>query len=251
MKKRKLFSVLTAAIACLICAFSVKGAVASAQDSSALKIDFSDSSAYVSTGTLVTREDGASFGGGTKVETKETFTSFLLYVDVKSVAGESLTVSFGENSLRIYADGVVYSQMQQTAAGRAFSFAEIANGGVIMVEYIGGRVSVGMAGANQPNSLLETPIASYFVEAKAPCSVVVATDENTALNISSLRVYTLAPSIEILPDDWEESDTDRPDKNAPVGAGKEGCGSVVSLSSATLCAVTFAGAALIFRKKER
>ncbi len=252
MKKKNIFSALIVLLACLFCGFSVRGVSASAQDASAVRIDFSDASTYVETGTLVGLAEGASFGVSTSVETTETFTSFLLYVDVKSVAGDSLVISFGEHSLRIYADGVISSQMQLTEAGRKFSFEEIANGGVIMVEYIGGRVFVGMSSDDQPSALRETPIACYDAEGQAPCSIKVTTDENTVLSVKSLRIYTLAPTIDIQPDNWEEGDMDRPIKNAPdVEEAEEGCGSVLSYASVALCGLMIAGAVSISKKKER
>lgn len=252
MKKRSIFSVLIGMVAGLFCAFSANVTIAKAQDSEYVKIDFSNSSAYTYEGTVVALEEGASLGASTKVSTTETFTSFLMYLDVRSIAGDCAEVFFGENAVRLYANGDVYSKMQKSDEGRAFTFDELSAGGVIMLQYIGGNVSVGIAGSDQPTSLLETPVASYAIEnPTTPFTVGVATDERTVLNLASIRVYTLAPTVDILPDHWESGDEGRPDKKPPVVEQTDGCGSAVSGVATALGATALCCVAVIFKKKER
>lgn len=253
MKKMKMVAVLIGLAACVLFPFAkTEIAKAQAQDSEYVKIDFTDTDCYAAEGTLVVLQSGASLGVSSKVETKETFTSFLLYVDVQTVAGECVEISFGENALRINANGVVYSEMTRTAQGRAFTFNDLQDGGVIMVEYIGGTVSVGLAGNTQPPSLLESPIAVFQTEtASAPVTVGVATDEYTVLNLRSLRVYTLSPSITIEPDDWEVNDEGRPDKKAPEWEKTNGCGGVASGAWVALVGLGAGAALTICKKKEK
>ena len=196
-------------------------------------VDFAEPTLYSVSGSTTELGRGLSLGYASEVKISEKFTDFLAYVDVKSVAGNGLEVNIGNKFIRLNADGTVYSTLKQVGGSGTFDFSSLKNGGTIMIEAIGTKLSVGVVGSDQPTDLLETPIAVYEIENRVqPVELSVATVSETVLSLGSVRLYTLKSAIAIETDNWEEGDIVFPEKSAPDEAdGGNGCSNVVSCAA--------------------
>jgi hypothetical protein len=162
-------------------------------------VDFNDSALYSATGTAVDLGTGISLGYSSQITVNAKFTDFLAYVDVSSVVGNGIELKVGEKFVRLNADGGVYSNMAKIGGSGSFDFSALKNGGVIMLEAIGGKLFISSVGNTQPGDLLEEPIAVYMYDGQnTPVDVSVATLTETVLSLESVRLYTLKPTILIL-----------------------------------------------------
>ena len=91
-----LVAVLLAAL--LMAALPSVAHAAHAAESAAVRVDFTDDSAYTAERDVTAGEGGARLANGARVAVKESFTSFLCYIDVTSES--AFTLSFGGGSLR-------------------------------------------------------------------------------------------------------------------------------------------------------
>ena len=210
------------------------GIAANTTDSEYVNVDFNDSALYSVTGDAVDLEKGISLGYSSAVKINEKYTDFLAYIDVNDVAGNGVEVKIGENFVRFNADGSIYSDMSKISGAGLFDFSALKNGGVVMMEAIGGKLSIGVVGSTQPDALLEKPIAVYeFNEQETPVEISVATLTETVLSLQSVRLYTLKPTILIEADNWDAQDTELPEKDLQSKTEetkKSVCSGVISFS---------------------
>jgi hypothetical protein len=197
-------------------------------------VNFANEALYSVTGESLPLGKGISLAYNTEVKINEKFTDFLAYVDVNSVAGDGILLKVGEDEIRLNADGSVYSTLKAVGGDGNFDFDALKNGGVIMIEGLGAKLSISVVGAGQPTDLLENSIAVFEVGNRAQgVEISVATVDETVLSLESVRMYTLKPTIAIAADDWEASDTELPEKRPPNGVVTEsttekGCGSTIA-----------------------
>ncbi len=229
------------------------GIGANLTDSEYINVDFNDSALYSATGTAVDLGTGISLGYSSQITVNAKFTDFLAYVDVSSVVGNGIELKVGEKFVRLNADGGVYSNMAKIGGSGSFDFSALKNGGVIMLEAIGGKLFISSVGNTQPGDLLEEPIAVYMYDGQnTPVDVSVATLTETVLSLESVRLYTLKPTISIEADNWEASDTEIPDKvssNKVDSSEKSGCSSAISYGM-LLPMIAMAGVGLCKKRGE-
>ena len=215
-------------------------------------VDFVNDALYAITGTAEKTKDGISLGYDSQLTVQEKYTDFLAYVDVNGVYGEGLEIKIGQDFIRLHADGGIYSNMTQKTDSRIFDFQALKNGGIIMIEVLGKQVSVGVVDKVQPSTLLENRIAVFERKSQTDATEIsVSTIEQTVVSLESVRVYTLKPTIAMEADNWEASDTERPEKNAPNNADENaasGCSSSLTGGMSVLL-LLFAVAAILIRKK--
>ncbi len=227
------------------------GISANATDSEYVNVDFNDSALYSVTGDAVDLGKGISLGYSSQVKINEKYTDFLAYIDVNSVAGNGIEVKIGDGFVRLNADGGIYSDMKKVGGAGAFDFSALKNGGVIMLEAIGNKLSICAVGTTQPDALLETPIAIYEIEErKTPVEISVATVLETVVSLESVRLYTLKPTILIEADNWEASDTELPEKELLQkieDIEESGCSSTVSYGM--MIPMVVALGALLYKKR--
>lgn len=226
---------------------------ASTLDEEYINVDFTTEELYTASGETMMLGKGISLGYNSLVKVNAQFTDFLAYVDVNSVAGNGILLKVGEESIRLNSDGTVYSGLAQVGGSGNFDFNSLKNGGVIMVEVVGAKLSIGVVEAGQSADLLENSVAIFDMSSRvAPINISVATVEDTVLSLESIRLYTLQPTIKIEADNWELADTEVPDKNTMPGeemSGKWfGCSGIASFSSMLpMMGISL----LVLRKKER
>ena len=225
---------------------------ANAVDNEYVNVDFTNSALYAASGASTGLGKGISLGYDSQVAIKQTYTDFLAYVDVNSVAGKGIALKVGEQSVFLNSDGSVYSQMKKIGGSGKFDFNTLKTGGVIMLERVGSKLSVGVVGTAQPTDLLENFVAVYEFVDSAKVNVSVATIGETVLSLESVRLYTLKPTIAIATDNWEPSDVVFKEKDAPAGAESvetaDGCSGAVA--SGALLPVMALALAFIAKKRE-
>ena len=248
----KKFKVLTAdcAVGALFLCGGALGAspflTAHADNAAALRIDFTDNTLYTATGTVTAGEDGAMFSASSSVATKEKFTSFLLYADVTAEGGE-IEVSFGaNNTLKFTAENAIETTLEKTGSIREFSYGDFKDGGIISLEVIGNTVTVGVSARVAPEEFLYQPVGVYTAE-NSSGEIKLAVSGGTA-KASYLHVFSLAGTIEIEPDDYDENDGKYPVKPAPAGkeeSPKEGGLEAWAIALIVVgCVIVVAGAAV-------
>ena len=226
------------------------GINANATDSEYVNVDFNDPALYSVAGDAVDLGKGISLGYSSQVKINEKYTDFLAYIDINSVAGNGIEVKIGENVVRLNADGSIYSNMDKIGGVGLFDFSVLKNGGVIMLEAIGGKLSVALVGNTQPDALLEKSIAVYEFDNKGTMEISVATLAETVLSLESVRLYTLNPTISIEADNWESSDTELSEKELTDKAEateESGCASTLSYGMMMPMVVAFG--ALLYKKR--
>ena len=231
-------------------------------DAESVCIDFSDKSLYTPSGTAIAHSSGLSLGNSSGITAASKFTDFLAYIDMKGVSGDCFTVKVGDSFIRFNGDGGIYSELGKVSGGSSLPFTKLAAGGTVMIEARGEYISVSVIAADTPPSLLETPVAVYKTDRRtAAVSVSVETGEDAVLSLSSVRLYTLNPQINIEADNYT-GDNSWPVKKAPPtadgqddGDSVSGCGSVVAADGGTFTGVIVFGgvaaAAIIAIKKRR
>ena len=224
------------------------------EDCEYVNVNFADKSLYSLTGDGIELGKGISLGYDTEVTLQPKFTDFLTYVDIDSVAGEGILVKVGSGELRFNSDGTVYSEWKRIGGSGTFDFSALKNGGVIMLELIGKKLSIGVVGKGLPTDLLENSVAVFEVGDRAQATeIAVGTFGSTVMSLESVRAYTLKPTVAIQADNWEAGDTELPEKNAPAGAVRQpteesGCAGVVSFGG--LLAAMGVALLNVYRKKE-
>ena len=257
MKKIKLLTAVCAVGVIALCGSALGASpflTAHADNAAALRIDFTDNTLYIATGTVTAGEDGATLTASSSVPTKEKFTSFLLYADV-TAESSAIEVSFGaNNTLKFTAENAIETTLEKTGGVREFSYGDFKDGGIISLEVIGNTVTVGVSARVAPEEFLYQPVAVYTAE-NAPGEIKLAVSGGTA-KASYLHVYSLAGTIEIDPDDYDENDGKYPVKPAPEGKGEgaanKGCAGNLSASligSAVALGIAATAAIIIGRKK--
>lgn len=188
---------------------------ACAAEAGAVRIDFTDNTLYTATGTVTAEEVGATFSASSSVATKEKFTSFLLYADVTAEGG-SIEVSFGTNfTLEFKSDNTIETTLEKTGGEREFSYGDFKDGGIISLEVIGNTVTVGVSARVAPEEFLYQPVGVYTAE-NSSGEIKLAVSGGTA-KVKYVNVFSLAGTIEIEPDDYDENDGKYPVKPAPAG----------------------------------
>ena len=208
---------------------------ANAVDLEYLNVNFTNDTLYTGSGTTSKLGKGISLGYDSQVKVNAQFSDFLAYVDVNSVVGGSVEIKLGEQVLRLNADGSIYSTLTQLSGSGRFDFNALKNGGTIMLEAMGEKLSLGVVGNAQPADLLEETLTVFALSNAAQTKeLTVTTGAETALSLESIRFYTLKPTIAMEADNWEVSDTELPEKNPPPNekvetpADKKGCSGILS-----------------------
>ena len=223
-------------------------------DAEYINVDFANDAMYTASGATTKLGKGLSLGYNSQVKVNAQFSDFLAYVDVNSVAGQYVEIKLGEEFLRLNEDGSIYSSLTSLSGNGSFDFDALKNGGTIMLEVLGSKLSIGVVGNTQPVDLLEDSLTVFaWTNATQAKELTVATGEETALSLESIRFYTLKPTIAIEADHWEASDTELPEKNPPSNSTVEaptqekGCSSVITCGAM----IPMMGLALVLlRKKE-
>ena len=198
----------------VINAASGKVSIASMK-SAATRIDFTDDSLYTVSGDVKTGDEGATLSAQSSVKTKEKWTNFLLYTDITTTDG-SIEISFGaNNAIKFTSDGKIETQLNKISGVNEFSYSDFSEGGIIAIEVVGNRVTVGVSARVAPEEFLHQPIAVYTCENEIG-EIKISAQSNA--NVRYVNVYSLSGTIEIAPDDWEEGDGDYPVKPAREGA---------------------------------
>ena len=189
---------------------------------------------------------------GNSAKTQEKYTNFIMYAGVTNGDAE---VSFGgNNSLKFKTDGTIETTLAKISGEGKFEASDLADG-VIYVEAMGDTVKVGVSARVAPEEFVHRILAVYDCENAAGEIKVTGNMKEGYMN-----VYSLAPAIEIEPDDWEEGDGDYPvkpdrDGKESIDTGKTdgGCSSSVAGGSLFLAGLVLAIAAIltIYSKKNR
>ena len=258
MKKIKLWTALFAVVAIAVScgAFGLVKSTARADGAAAVRIDFTDNTLYTATGTVTAGNDGAVFSPASSVATKEKFTDFLLYIDV-TADGAAIEVSFGANNTLKFTENAVETALEKTGGEREYDYGDFKNGGLISVEAIGAAVTVGVSARVAPEEFLYMPIAVYSAE-NALGEIKLSVSGGTA-NVRYLNVFSLAGTVDIEPDDYDENDGKYPVKPAPAGKREEPAPSGLEAWAIALivigCVAVAAGAAVgtvfILKSKKR
>ena len=226
-------------------------AVANEIDKEYINVDFKNSALYSVVGSSNVVSKGISLGYDSSVKINEQYTDFLAYVDVNSVVGEGIDLKIGESFVRLNADGTIYSPLTQIGGSGNFDFNVLKNGGVIMLECIGTKLFVGVVGNNQPTDLLENWVAAFELPTReVAAEISVGTVTETVLSLSSVRLHTLAPVIDIQTDNWEETDEVFSEKNPPNGMDNLQNGCFGSVGTELLPILIIGGLILSLKKRE-
>ena len=225
--------------------------VAHAAESAAVRVDFTDDSAYTAEGDVTAGEGGARLANGARVAIKESFTSFLCYIDVTSES--AFTLSFGGGSLRFTQGGIETSLVAATGAQREYDFAAFAEGGIVSIESFGGTVTVGVSARIAPEEYLYEPVAVYTAE-NTSGTISVSAEGN--MTVGYINVFSLSPTIDIQPDDYDPNDGQYQQKPAPAEEGETpgegGCNAgIASASLVSAAAMPAAAAGLFAARKKR
>ncbi len=256
MKHFKLLMSVCAACAIAACGFSLgftQPLSAHADDAAAVRIDFSDDTLYTTSGTVGIEKNGAHLAASSSVSTKEKFTSFLLYADVTAEGG-AIAINFGGNkTLKFTAENEIQTSLIKIGGEREFSFADFKEGGIVSLEVLGSSVTVGVSARVAPEEFLYQPVAVYSAE--NALGEIKITAEGSDATVQYLNVFSLAGTIEIDPDDWEEGDGEYPVKPAPEGKEEneeKGCAGTVGTTVISTClagCAVLVAVILIGRKK--
>ena len=122
------------------------------------------------------------------------------------------------------------------------------DGGKLIAQKMGGKVYLSWTEGN--GDLKEFPIAVFKDETAGAVAFSVGAGDGTSVEMESIRLFGLQPTVEILADDWEEMDGKRPEKSPPPqkeNNEKSGCSSTAGLSGVVVLA---AGAACMLKKKK-
>ena len=225
--------------------------VAHAAESAAVRVDFTDDSAYTAEGDVTAGEGGARLANGARVAIKESFTSFLCYIDVTSES--AFTLSFGGGSLRFTQGGIETSLVAATGAQREYDFAAFAEGGIVSIESFGGTVTVGVSARLAPEEYLYESVAVYTAE-NTSGTISVSAEGN--MTVGYINVFSLSPTIDIQPDDYDPNDGQYQQKPAPAEEGETpgegGCNAgIASASLVSAAAMPAAAAGLFAARKKR
>lgn len=224
--------------------------VAHAAESAAVRVDFTDDSAYTAEGDVTAGEGGARLANGARVAIKESFTSFLCYIDVTSES--AFTLSFGGGSLRFTQGGIETSLVAATGAQREYDFAAFAEGGIVSIESFGGTVTVGVSARLAPEEYLYESVAVYTAE-NTSGTISVSAEGN--MTVGYINVFSLSPTIDIQPDDYDPNDGQYQQKPAPAEEGETpgegGCNAGIASASLVSAAGMAAAAAGLFAARKK
>ena len=224
--------------------------VAHAAESAAVRVDFTDDSAYTAEGDVTAGEGGARLANGARVAVKESFTSFLCYIDVTSES--AFTLSFGGGSLRFTQGGIETSLVAATGAQREYDFAAFAEGGIVSIESFGGTVTVGVSARLAPEEYLYESVAVYTAE-NTSGTISVSAEGN--MTVGYINVFSLSPTIDIQPDDYDPNDGQYQQKPAPAEEGETpgegGCNAGIASASLVSAAGMAAAAAGLFAARKK
>ncbi len=118
---------------------------------------------------------------------------------------------------------------------------------------MGSSVTVGVSARVAPEEFLYQPVAVYSAE--NALGEIKITAEGSDATVQYLNVFSLAGTIEIDPDDWEEGDGEYPVKPAPEGKEEneeKGCAGTVGTTVISTClagCAVLVAVILIGRKK--
>ena len=243
-----LAAVLLAAL--LMAALPSVAHAAHAAESAAVRVDFTDDSAYTAEGDVTAGEGGARLANGARVAVKESFTSFLCYIDVTSES--AFTLSFGGGSLRFTQGGIETSLATASGAQREYDFAAFAEGGIVSIESFGGTITVGVSARLAPEEYLYESVAVYTAE-NTSGTISVSAEGN--MTVGYINVFSLSPTIDIQPDDYDPNDGQYQQKPAPAEEGETpgegGCNAGIASASLVSAAGMAAAAAGLFAARKK
>lgn len=228
------------------------GIGANAENCEYVNVNFVDETLYLSDGDVTKTSNGLSVGYDSHVKINEKYTDFFAYIDIRAVKGNGMEIALGENFIRLNADGGIYSDMKQIDGMRTFAANALQDGGVIMLQKTGKRISISLVDKNQPTVLLEQPIAVFESDRQDEWTeITISTISETLISLESVRLYSLNSTIAIERDDWDATDTALPEKNSPTGnaeSGLNGCVASLENSYAALLLTLIVGALFIIKK---
>lgn len=142
--------------------------------------------------------------GGNTLYTKGTVSTFMLYLDVQSVDG-AFEIVFGNSHGYEYAFGILFDNGAITGrnltlkAGGSYD-SEIAAPLTIKLTVIGGTATVALRAAETPFDNLYKSVATFAFSDDMPAgygSVGIAAKEGATVVLDRMRIFSLAPNIDI------------------------------------------------------
>ena len=222
---------------------SVFPVTAQAQEGAALRIDFSDETLFETSGT-VTEENGVTLAPQAAVSSKEMFADFMAYVTVSVPQDGSVTVGFGGDKSIVFSMDGIASSLTKTEDGNEFSFADLADNGIIMLYVLGSRVEVGVTAKDGADNELHTPKAIYDLQESAAGKVTVSAGAKS-VSVKRLDIYGLGASIDAPNGDYDENSWKIPEKPTLGNEVINGEGKNTGHPAAWVWAVSAVGAAAV------
>lgn len=255
---KKIFALICAMLIAMLVFFgcSVFSVTAQAQESAALRIDFSDETLFETSGS-VTEENGVTLAPQAAVSSKETFTDFMAYVTVSVPQDGSVTVGFGGDKSIVFSMDGIASSLTKTEDGNEFAFADLADNGIIMLYVLGSRVEVGVTAKDGADNDLHTPKAVYDLQESAAGKVTVTAGDKS-VSVKNVDIYGLGASIDAPSGDYNENDWKVPEKPTLGGETKtdgdnekSGCASSVFPSAIAAASVALFAVVIPMTLKRR
>lgn len=169
---------------------------------------------FIVNGEILSAENAALFTKGAGVQTKATFSEFIMYIRVKCLLNPALTVTFSDgNDVTISTATAASASMLKVSENTRVNTLLAERECTIYLRVQGDRVTVGYASSQDPVKLLSQSIVEFRLPERASDSVIgLRVGKDSAMLLQKLSVYSLSYDINIGAQDYDpdlEVDPDR------------------------------------------